>query len=66
MIELYLNDYNVIINNTQSIKLTRENAMMKTSGDYTLEVEIPLSVLVNRKFFGPWNRLDKTKDICKQ
>ena len=63
MIELYLNDYNVIINNTQSIKLTRENAMMKTSGDYTLEVEIPLSVLVNRKFFGPWNRLDKTKDI---
>lgn len=61
MTELFLNNTKILIASNDSIKLTRENPYITSSGDYTLEVSAPLSFLENRKFFGAWNRLEKKK-----
>ena len=43
MITLLLDNKQVIIKNGTSIKLTRENPFFTGSGDYTLDVTLPLA-----------------------
>mgnify|MGYP003294159339 CR=1 FL=1 len=43
MINLYIDNKQVIIKNGTSIKLTRENPFFTGSGDYTLDVTLPLA-----------------------
>ena len=43
MITLLLNNKQAIIKNGTSIKLTRENPFFTGSGDYTLDVTLPLA-----------------------
>jgi len=61
MTELFLDDTKVIISSDQTIKLCRENPLISSSGDYTLEVQLPLSLIDNRSFFGAWHRIEKRK-----
>lgn len=62
MIDLSLDNKKIHILSAESIKLSRENPYITTSGDYTLEVSIPMTILDNIKFFGPWNRIDLKKN----
>lgn len=64
MIELYLNNKRVYINEATSIKLVDENAYFTKSGKYTFDVEIPLKdCSENIKNIGHINRLDVTKSV---
>lgn len=63
MIELFLDKTKVYIASSETIKLSRENPYITSSGDYTLDVQVPLSILNNRQFFGPWHRLEKRKKV---
>ena len=45
----------------QNIKLTRENPYFSLSGSYTLEVNMPMNILENRRFFGNICRMDVLK-----
>lgn len=53
MIQLFLNNKEIYIPTSQSIKLTRENPYIISSGDFTMDVQAPLSITSNREFFGP-------------
>lgn len=53
MIALYINDQRAVIKSGTSIKLTRENPFFTNSGDYTLDVVLPLTgCLDNLRIFG--------------
>ena len=57
MIELYIDNQPAIIKSGTSIKLTRENPYFTSSGDYTLDVVLPLAGCVeNLKIFGALHR----------
>lgn len=61
MVKLFLENTEVIIDSTQSIKVTKENPYLTQSESYTLDVSLPLSILQNRQFFGNMQRIDTTK-----
>lgn len=61
MIEIYLDGNRVYHDASQQIKFTIENPYITKSGSYTLEVSFPLSIVENRKFFGPIDRVDVAK-----
>lgn len=61
MVRLYLNNQEVIVDSSSSVKITRENPYITQSDSYTLDVSLPLSILQNRVFFGNIQRLDTTK-----
>ena len=53
MITLLLDNKKAIIKNGTSIKLTRENPFFTDSGDYTLDVVLPLQGCIeNQRIFG--------------
>lgn len=60
---LYLNNTQVYPDSSQSIKLIRENPYFTESESYTLEVNLPMSILENRRFFGNIHRIEKAKQI---
>jgi hypothetical protein len=62
MTSLFLDNTQVYIATTDSIKLTRENSFFTSSGDYTLDVSLPLKISQNSQFFGPWQRIEATKN----
>ena len=43
------------------IKVTKENSLIKDRDAQTMEIEFPLSIYANRKFFGSLNRIDVMK-----
>lgn len=43
------------------IKVTKENSLIKDRDAQTMEIEFPLSIYANRKFFGSLNRIDVVK-----
>lgn len=51
MIELYLNNERVFTDTSQTVKVTKENPYFTQSGSYTLDVNIPMDILENRRFF---------------
>lgn len=61
MIKLYLDNTEVFPTAKQTITVTKENPYFTLSDSYTLEVEIPLDIPENRKFFLGVERLDTTK-----
>lgn len=58
---LYLNNCQVYADDSQSIKLTKENPQFTQSGSYTLDVTLPMSILANRSFFKNINRIESSK-----
>ena len=57
MVELVINKQRAVLPDTASIKLTRTNPMIGTSGDYTLDVTLDLAhCLENRAIFGLLHR----------
>ena len=57
MVELIINKQRAVLPDTASIKLTRTNPMIGTSGDYTLDVTLDLAhCLENRAIFGLLHR----------
>ena len=57
MVELVINKQKAVIPDTASIKLTRTNPMLGTSGDYTLDVTLDLAHCPeNRAIFGLLHR----------
>lgn len=44
-----------------NIKITKENPLIKDRDAQTMEIEFPLSIYNNRKFFGNVNRIDVVK-----
>lgn len=61
MMQLFINNFEVVVNNSQSIKLFVENQYFSQSDTYTYEVSIPLNCSQNRRFFGHINRRDVKK-----
>ena len=45
----------------KSIKITKENPLIKDRDAQTMEIEFPLAIYSNRKFFGNLNRIDVAK-----
>ena len=45
----------------QNIKVTKENPYIKDRDSQTMEIEFPLSIYNNRKFFGNLNRIEVVK-----
>lgn len=66
MTELYLNDTQVVFDNSESVKITKENPYFTQSGTYTLDVSIPMNCPENRLFFSNLQRLDVSKSGMKK
>lgn len=62
MIKLYLNNTEVFPTTKQSITVSKENPYFTLSESYSLDVEIPLDIPDNFKFFGNVNRMDVSKN----
>ncbi|MCD8285883.1 MAG: hypothetical protein LUD50_01465, partial [Clostridia bacterium] len=58
---LYLDGTRVYFDDSQDIKVTKENPYFTQSGTYTLEVSLPMDILENRKFFKNIQRLQVGK-----
>lgn len=65
MIELYLNNERVFTDTSQTVKVTKENPYFTQSGSYTLDVNIPMDILENRRFFKSIQSLPVTKKTEK-
>nr|DAX18761.1 MAG TPA: hypothetical protein [Caudoviricetes sp.] len=65
MIELYLNNERVFTDTSQTVKVTKENPYFTQSGSYTLDVNIPMDILENRRFFKNIQSLPVTKKTEK-
>lgn len=63
MIQLFLNNTRVQVKSGSNIKLTSENPYFKSGSSYTYEVELPLSIPMNKAFFGYIDRIDVRKQI---
>lgn len=61
MFALYIDGKSAVIQSGSSFKLTRENPFVTDSGDYTLDVTLPLSVKENLLVFGSVGRLEVNK-----
>lgn len=64
MTELYVDDQRVIME-PKDFKLTFENPYISSSGEYTLEVELPLDCMPNRKVFGSIGRMEVRKEAVR-
>lgn len=62
MIRIFLDGMTAIPKDNISIKLTAENPFFTKSASYTYEVELPLSIIDNRRIFGNINRMDVAKE----
>ena len=47
---------------SSKIKITRENQFIKDSGEYTYQINFPMSILENREIFANVNRIDVSKE----
>ena len=56
-----INGYRIYPSLGNSIKVTKENSLIKDRDAQTMEIEFPLSIFANRKFFGSLNRIDVMK-----
>lgn len=63
MIDLFLDNKRVVVALDSNIKFCRENPNISSSGDYTFDVNLPLSIADNRIFFGPWHRIEANKNV---
>ncbi len=64
MTELYIEGHKVIIE-SKDIKVTCENPFFSSSGEYTLEVELPLNNYINKQVFGSIDRFEVSKHSKK-
>lgn len=62
MIQIFLDGMPAIPKDNSSIKLTVENPYFTKTSSYTYEVELPLSIIENRRIFGNINRMDVSKE----
>ncbi len=60
MILIYLDGTLVVSDSTKTIKMTKENPGLTKKGEYSLEIEFPMSIPTNKNFFGPINRSEVT------
>lgn len=60
MILIYLDGTLVVSDSTKTIKMTKENPGLTKKGEYSLEIEFPMSIPDNKNFFGPINRSEVT------
>lgn len=58
MTELYLNKKRVYFDDSQSLKVTRENPLLTRSGAFTLDVKLPMDIKENIEVLGNINRID--------
>lgn len=65
MINIYLDGTLVVSDCTKTIKMTKENPGLTKKGEYSLEIEFPLSVSSNKSFFGPINRSEVSNMTVK-
>lgn len=61
MIQLYLNNHQVVVNDNTSIKLMVENPYFSQSDSYTYDVSLPMTSDLNRRLLGHINRRDVKK-----
>lgn len=65
MTEVYINSQRVYLKENSTLKLTIENTTYEGSGEYTLDVVLPLYIEANMKVFGHINRFDVSKKYRK-
>lgn len=58
MTELYLNGHRVYFDDSQSLKVTRENPLVTKSGAFTLNVVLPMDIKENVEVLGMIHRID--------
>lgn len=61
MVQLYLDGVEIITSPNQTINISKENPYFTMSDSYSLNVEVPLDIPQNAKFFGNVNRKDSRK-----
>jgi len=61
MIQIFLDGKEVIPAAGKNIKMTKENPSLTEKGTYSLDIELPLNILVNRQVFGPIGRSETRK-----
>lgn len=63
MTKLTIDGKTAVLKSGSSIKLTRENYMLSDSGDYTLDVTLPMrGCIENQKIFGAAHRMEVGKN----
>lgn len=62
MTQLFLDGQEVVPDTKSTIKFVRENPLFKKSSTYTYEVELPMGIERNHRFFGNINRVDAAKE----
>lgn len=62
MTQLFLDGQEVVPDTKSTIKFVRENPLFKKSSTYTYEVELPMGIERNHRFFGNINRVDVAKE----
>ncbi len=62
MTQLFLDGQEVVPDAKSTIKFIRENPFFKKSSTYTYEVELPMGIDRNHRFFGNINRIDVAKE----
>ena len=65
MILIYLDGTLVVSDSTKTIKMTKENPGLTKKGEYSLEIEFPMSIPDNKNFFGPINRSEVSNMTVK-
>lgn len=60
-VQLFLDEKEVIIDDAQEIRITKENPYFTLSDSYTLDVAIPLDIVQNRNVFGSIQRKNVSK-----
>lgn|SRR5574344_1532149 len=63
MVDLYLDNTLVVIDNKTNIKVIKENPYFTSSDTYTLDVTLPMSIMANKLLFGNLQRLDHNKSV---
>lgn len=61
MVQLYLDGNEIVMSVNQTVNISKENPYFTVSESYSLNVEIPLDIPENVKFFGNIGRLDARK-----
>lgn len=61
MVQLYLDGVEVVTSPNQTINISKENPYFTMSDSYSLDVEVPLDIPQNAKFFGNIKRKDARK-----
>lgn len=63
MVQLYLDGVEVVTSPNQTINISKENPYFTMSDSYSLDVEVPLDIPQNAKFFGNLGRHDARKSF---